>query len=91
MVTDTLTRRPIPILLGIVTPRILFRTRGPKASGTRLPTRFALRFLLVVAVSVAASAASFAPTFARSVKPAPAVVCHCAHCPGGAACCCRCR
>ncbi|HWA83313.1 MAG TPA: hypothetical protein VG820_07775 [Fimbriimonadaceae bacterium] len=34
---------------------------------------------------------SQAPTFVhQAVRTAtPATVCHCAHCPGGAACCCR--
>lgn len=51
------------------------------------------RFALVLALSLLcwlACALSLAPTVAHSMNASTATkVCHCAHCPGGAACCCR--
>lgn len=50
------------------------------------------RVALVLALSVIflfASAMSLGPAEVRGEAGAPTTVCHCAHCPGGAACCCR--
>lgn len=48
------------------------------------------RTALVLAMSLLcwlALAAGQAPVLSRLAAP-PAIVCHCAHCPGGAKCCC---
>ena len=59
------------------------------------PIRIGLVLILSVILWLATLAVSLAPTVAHSVGIATAgdsghsAVCHCAHCPGGAACCCR--
>jgi len=60
------------------------------------PIRIGLVLMLSVTLWLATLAVSLAPTVARTARIAsPAgdsdhsAVCHCAHCPGGAACCCR--
>jgi len=48
------------------------------------------RLLVLVAAFLFASAVSLAPTIVRTAAAAShSEVCKCAHCPGGAACCCR--
>ena len=54
-----------------------------------LPTRPLALLALTVGLTFA-SALGLAPTLARAAAAAThAATCHCAHCPGGAKCCCR--
>ncbi|HVT11263.1 MAG TPA: hypothetical protein VHE55_03275 [Fimbriimonadaceae bacterium] len=52
--------------------------------------RFAMVVVLTLLCWIACSL-SLAPTLIHSAAPAATheTICHCAHCPGGAACCCR--
>jgi hypothetical protein len=58
-----------------------------------LPRPTPIRIGPVIFIMIAfwlASAASLAPTLARTSHAAGhEQICHCAHCPGGANCCCR--
>jgi hypothetical protein len=57
-----------------------------------VPLRIRILLLLTIAYSFT-SAVSLAPTFGRTIAAASLAthsqVCKCAHCSGGAACCCR--
>lgn len=53
------------------------------------PHRVALILALMI-VGMLANALSHAPSIARlALRHSPPNVCHCAHCPGGAKCCCQ--
>ncbi len=61
--------------------------RFPGSSAPRI--RMALVTALT-AIFLFASAMRLGPAVAQSAAPgSPAALCHCAHCPGGAACCCH--
>ena len=70
---------------------ILTLPRTMSASRMPLPIINPRNALLAIlsAVCLLAFATSSAPTVVRSIAPTShASVCKCAHCPGGAACCC---
>ena len=55
------------------------------------PAPFRVGIVLILTIAyLLASAVSLAPTLSRTAgAPSHSEVCHCAHCPGGALCCCR--